>query len=157
MSAHVDLWSADRVSTYPWESKPAVGAGPSVAALLRLAVEAPQLVASAVHTANRALAAVNDLVDLVEEGVDLVHELHGLVARLEPVVSLAEEAVVKVDPGELVSRVRRVEQALLNTERASINLDKTVEGSIESLPSPLSRRARRESQKIDPTRPPQAH
>ena len=157
MSADADIWSTYRASTYPWEPKPTMDAGQSLAALARLVVETPQLVASAVHTANRVLAAVNDLVDLVEEGADLVHELHALVVRLEPVVALAEEAVIKVDPSELSSRVRRVEQALLNTERASINLDKSIEGSIESLPNPLSRRAKRESQKIDPTRPPQSH
>ena len=91
------------------------------------------------------------------DGGDLVRDLKGLVARLEPVVALGQNVAVKVDPDELIARVERVEQALLSTERASLNLDKAVEGSIDSLPNVLSRRAQRASQKIDPTRPPHAH
>ena len=155
MNADADIWSIHQ-STYPWEAKPGV-ADPAFGSLMRLAASIPPLLAEALHAANRTVAAVNGLVDLVEEGADLVHDLKDLVARLEPVVVLGQNVAAKVDPDELIARVELIEQALLNTERASINLDKTIEGSIESLPNVLSRRAKRESKKIDPTRPPHAH
>ena len=156
MTADADIWSTHRGSTYPWEPQRGL-ADPTFGALARHAASVPPLLAEALHTANRTLAAVNDLVDLMEEGADLIHDLKDLVARLEPIVALGQEAAAKVDPDELIARVERVEQALLNTERASLNLDKSIEGSIESLPNVLSRRAKKESQKIDPTRPPHAH
>ncbi|MDP9440595.1 MAG: hypothetical protein M3P34_00105 [Actinomycetota bacterium] len=157
MTADGDLWTTHQGYSYPWEPKAGLVVGPIVAPIMRLAGSGTLLLARAVRTADRALGALNDLVDLIEESADLVHELKELVVRLEPVLALAEEAVSKVDPDELIARVKGIEQSLLNTERASINLDKTVEGSVESLPNVLSRRARRESKKIDPTRPPQAH
>ena len=156
MNADADIWSTHRGSTYPWEPKPGL-AEPTFGGLTRLAAGVPLLLAEALHTAKRTLAAVNDLVDLMEEGTDLIHDVKDLVARLEPVVAFGQDVAARVDPDELIARVERVELALLNTEHASINLDKSIEGTIESLPNVLSRRAKKESQKIDPTRPPHAH
>lgn len=156
MDTDADIWSTNRASRYPWEPQQGV-ADPTFGGFTRLIASVPLLVEEALQTANRTLAAVNDLVELMEEGAGLVHDLKDLVVRLEPVVVFGQNVAAKFDPDELIARVERVEQALLNTERSSINLDKTIEGSIESLPNVLSRRAKREGRKIDPTRPPHAH
>ena len=66
MNADADIWSTHRDSTYPWEPKPSL-ADPTSASLTRLAVNVPLLLAGALHTANRTLAAWNDLVERMSD------------------------------------------------------------------------------------------
>lgn len=113
----------------------------------------PQLVNGVLETTARAWAAMGKAPQFLEESRALVRETRALVEKVQESADLAWQKMGEVDMERALDRVDRAEQALLNIERATINLDRTLEGSIESLPNFLSRRARQEGQKIDPTRP----
>lgn len=61
------------------------------------------------------------------------------------------EKIGDIDVSGLDPRLARMEEALFNIERATINLDKAFEGSLEMLPSFLSRRLQGEKKTAPPT------
>lgn len=112
---------------------------------------------------EKVYGAIAGLPELVAESRELVGELRARAARLDQRINrvvdeieeLARQKIAQVDVEGLASSLRRMEEAILNIERSSFNLDRSVEGSLESLPERFVRRARREAEKIDPTRPPE--
>jgi hypothetical protein len=63
---------------------------------------------------------------------------------LDDVKAAIMAKIGELELGELGPRLDRLEQALLNVEKATINLDRAFEGSIEALPGFMSRRVKSE-------------
>lgn len=134
--------------TPPIEPLPAF---PTPMSLLRVLALGPQLVNGLLRATGKVHAAMDEFIGLVGESRELVGELRTLVDKVEDITDFVTTRMDGADLDELVTRVQRVEEAIINTEVATINLDKAFEGSVESLPGFLTRRARREGTKIDPT------
>ncbi|MDQ3878014.1 MAG: hypothetical protein M3290_06660 [Actinomycetota bacterium] len=69
---------------------------------------------------------------------------------LDELKALLIEKIGEVDVRDVGGRLDRIEQAMVNIERATIRLDQTVEGGLEALPDFMSKRVKAEKRKVPP-------
>lgn len=75
---------------------------------------------------------------------------------LDELKAVVLEKLGEVDIKGLGPRLDRLEQAVLNIERATVSMDRAVEGSVEALPDFLTRRVKKEGKKaVPPTETPE--
>ena len=96
--------------------------------------------------------------DLGMDGRELVADIQrkadAIDARLHRDLDDIKAAILgkigELELNTLGPRLDRLEQALLNVEKATINLDRAFEGSIEALPGFVARRVKTEKRKAAP-------
>jgi hypothetical protein len=72
---------------------------------------------------------------------------------LDDLKALAMQKLEEVDLRAIDARFDRLEQAMKNVERATVNMDRSLQGSVEALPDFLSKRIKNEARKTTPAEP----
>lgn len=91
-------------------------------------------------------------------GDELIADLRERVARTDERINkdldeLKAAVMAKLDEVDIAGlgpRIDRLETAILNIERATVSMDRTLEGGVEILPDFLSRRVKKEGKKAAP-------
>lgn len=97
--------------------------------------------------------------DVGVDGRELIADLRSRFAAtderinrdLDDIKAALLEKIGDIEFSDLGSRLSRMEEAVYNIERATMNLDKAFEGSLEMLPSFVSRRLQGEKKKAPRT------
>jgi hypothetical protein len=98
-----------------------------------------------------------------DEGDQLVADLRERVARtderinrdLDELKAAALAKLGEIDLAGLGPRIDRLEEAILNIERATVSLDQAFEGGLEMLPDFLTKRVKKEGKKVAPSADPE--
>jgi vacuolar-type H+-ATPase subunit I/STV1 len=69
---------------------------------------------------------------------------------LDDLKELLIAKIGEVDVKDVGTRLDRIEQAMLNIERATVRLDQTVEGGLEAMPDFVTKRVKKEARKKVP-------
>jgi hypothetical protein len=126
-----------------------------------------------VTTLDKRLLAALDSMQAMEENMDrlggvgtsgdeLVADLRGRIAAtddrvnrdLDELKADLKAKLAEVDLSGYDDRFEKLERAILNIERATVNLDRMVEGAMSILPDRLERKVREEGAKSSATEPP---
>jgi hypothetical protein len=133
-------------------------------ALVELLTSMDTRVASTLDAIDQMRTSVTAFDPAREDIEHLVADLRVRVARAEERINsdldeIKEAVLAKLgdlDVGALGPRFNRLEEAVFNIERATINMDRTLEGGVGLLPDFLTRKVRAEGKREAPALTPEA-
>ncbi len=103
-------------------------------------------IVSGLRVLDRIERMADDLERLVLEGVVLVHDLRTRLPRLDDTMARLDRVLrdlESVDRAAVAERMRRLEDAIYNIEKATVTAGRKFDGIIESLPGRMSDRIER--------------
>lgn len=132
--------------------------------LLELLTSLDTRVASTLDAIDEMKTSVTALDPAREDIERLIADVRTRVARtderinadLDEIKAVLLEKLGELDVADLGARFDRLETAVFNIERATVNMDRNVEGSVSILPDFLTKRVRAEGKKEAPSATPQA-
>ena len=135
------------------------GALERVSALVELLATLDLRVRAALESLEDMHGTVTGFDELGRRGELLVDDVRARVANLDDRLNrdlddVKAKLLAKLDELDLSGwdeRIERIERAVFNIERATVDLDRAVEGSLEMLPDFMTRRLRSEGDKKVPT------
>lgn len=87
------------------------------------------------------------LADLQQRIARMDQRLH---SDLDEVMGTIKERIAGLDLDDIGGRLQKLETAVFNIERATVNLDRAFEGGLEMLPDFMQRRLKGEGRKLAP-------
>ena len=129
-----------------------------VTTLLELLTTLDQRILTALDGLEEMRRSLAPLEGLGESGDGLISDIRASASRFEERVNqdldelkgLLIEKLGELDLGDFSARFDRLESAVLNIERATVNLDQAFEGGLEMLPDFVTKRLKSEGRKAAP-------
>ena len=131
-----------------------------IASLVELLTTLDQRILAALDSLEQMRTSVSRFDGIGDESERMAADLQARVAALDERLNrdldeMRDAILAKLGELDLTtfgSRFDRIEAAIMNIERATVNLDRTVEGTVEALPDFVTKRVRSEARKESSTR-----
>lgn len=132
-----------------------------VASLVELLATLDQKIIQALDSLEQMRTSVSTFDGIGDSGDELVRDLQRRIAafdeRMNRDLDELRAKVADVDVASFEGRLERLEGSIQNIERATVNLDRTVQGVVEALPDFMTKRVKGDAHKEGSEPPDKIH